>query len=184
MNRRGITNNRRSIRLKGYDYSQQGQYFITVCIKNKREMFGNIENDEMKLNDAGVMIQSEWLNLTTRFENISLDYFVVMPNHFHAILEIGSETSQNKRLGEMVGAFESITTVNYIRGIKNNKWKSFDGKLWQRNYWEHVIRDENEYLKIAQYIIDNPSRWNIDELNENNVKGLHVNSHINDNIII
>ena len=68
----------------------------------------------------------------------------------------------------MVGAFESITTVKYIRGVKNKNWRRFDGKLWQRNYWEHIIRDEHEYQRISEYIINNPMKWNMDKLNNGN----------------
>ena len=176
---------RRSIRLKGYDYSQEGLYFITMCVQNRECLFGEIDNDEMILNDAGKMVENEWLKLPNRFQNIQLHEYVVMPNHFHAILEIVGATlvvaqnetvAQNnigqpqgiaptgKTVGNMIGAFQSIVTVEYIRGVKQNNYKPFDGKLWQRNYWEHIIRNENDYQRIAQYIINNPENWNNDKL--------------------
>jgi REP element-mobilizing transposase RayT len=214
---------RRSIRLKGYDYSQAGLYFITICVKNRECLFGNIveaslvdvqnTDAQINLNDAGKMVEEEWLKLPQRFNNIKLHKYIVMPNHFHAILEITAtqnkmennvgvslvdtqndvdtrndvdtqndvdtrnddltQTGQpqgiaptNKTVGDMVGAFESITTVEYIRGVKQNGWQPFDGKLWQRNYWEHIIRNENEYNRISQYIINNPSKWENDKLND------------------
>ncbi len=83
-----LIHNRKSIRLKGYDYSQAGLYFITICVQDRELLFGKIETDEMILNDAGKMIQTEWEKLPQRFSNIELDEFIVMPNHFHAILEI------------------------------------------------------------------------------------------------
>ena len=83
---------RRSIRLKGYDYSQAGLYFITICVKNRACLLGNIANGTMILNDAGKMVETEWLNLKTRFPNIELHEYVVMPNHFHGILEIVGAT--------------------------------------------------------------------------------------------
>jgi REP element-mobilizing transposase RayT len=178
---------RRSIRLKGYDYSQAGLYFITICVKNRECLFGNIADGEMILNDAGQMVESEWLKLPERFKNIQLHEYIVMPNHFHAILEIVGATlvvaqkntvAQNndkgqpqgiaptgKTVGDMVGAFESITTVEYIRGVKNKNWKTFDGKLWQRNYWEHIICNEKSYQTISDYIINNPLKWNDDKFN-------------------
>ena len=166
---------RRSIRLKGYDYSQAGLYFVTICAKNRECLFGNITNNIMILNEAGKMIKNEWMKLPKRFQNIQLHEFIVMPNHFHAILEIAGETlvvapnnvvaPKSSTLGDMVGAFESITTVEYIRGVKNNNWPPFDGKLWQRNYWEHIIRNYNEYSRIAHYIINNPTKWKNDLLN-------------------
>ena len=143
----------------------------------------------MVLNDAGQMVENEWLKLPERFTNIKLHEYVVMPNHFHGILQIvgatlvvaqndviaNSENGQpqgiaptGKTIGGMVGAFESITTVEYIRGVKQNGWIPFDKRIWQRNYWEHIIRNENEYNRIAQYIIDNPIKWENDKLNGGN----------------
>lgn len=183
---------RRSIRLKGYDYSQAGLYFVTICIKNRECLFGEIANGQMILNDPGKMVEIEWIKLPKRFKNIELHEYIVMPNHFHAILEIRRDNprgypiegqpqgiaptiapttipteTKNKTLGDIIGAFESITTVEYIRGVKNNNWQPFDGKLWQRNYWEHIIRNEQEYYRISQYIINNPSKWNDDKFNPN-----------------
>jgi len=184
---------RRSIRLKGYDYSKAGLYFITINTQNRACLFGTIENGEMILNEAGMMVENEWLKLLERFQNIALHEYVVMPNHFHAILEIVGATlvvaqplvvtqphmvAQNengqpqgiaptgKTVGDMVGAFESITTVEYIRGVKTNNWQIFDKKLWQRNYHEHIIRNEQSYIKISEYIINNPANWDNDSLNK------------------
>lgn len=209
--------NRRSIRLKGYDYSQAGLYFVTICVKNRECLFGDISDGKMILNDAGKMIETEWLKLPQRFKNIELHEYTIMPNHFHAILQIvgatlvvaqnemdaqnemeiqnetvaqndtdtsnktvaqnnnhpkgqpqgiaPTKTTIKKTLGDMVGAFESITTVEYIRGVKQNGWQLFDGKLWQRNYHEHIIRNEQSYQNISQYIIDNPLKWNEDKFN-------------------
>jgi len=164
---------RRSIRLKGYDYAQSGFYFITTVVKSRTCLFGKIEDGKMILNPAGDMIAEEWLKLKSRFLNIELHESVVMPNHFHGILEIlplqltdleeSAEKTDNKTLGEMIGAFESITTVEYIRGVKTKNWTRFEWKLWQRNYWEHIIRSERSFWKIANYIIDNPKNWEDDK---------------------
>lgn len=183
---------RKSIRLKGYDYSQAGLYFITICVQDRECLFGKIVDSEMILNDAGQMVENEWLKIQERFINVRLHEYVVMPNHFHAIMEIvgatlvvaqndntvsdeHSHTSEKgqpqgiaptkpKTVGDMVGAFQSIVTVEYIRGVKNLGWKPFNGKLWQRNYWEHIIRDEQSYERIAEYIISNPNNWVDDKL--------------------
>lgn len=159
---------RRSIRLKGYDYSQAGLYFITICCNRKGNPlwlpFGKIENKEMILNDAGKMIETEWVALITRFQNIELHEYIVMPNHFHGILQIVGETAgATKTIGDMMGAFKSITTVEYIRGVKTLGWQRFDGKLWQRNYYENIIRDEQAYQNISNYVINNPAKWNEDK---------------------
>lgn len=84
--------NRKSIRLKGYDYSQAGLYFVTICTQNRAHLFGNIKNGEMILNDAGKMVETEWMKLTDRYKNIQLHEYVVMPNHFHAIFQIVGAT--------------------------------------------------------------------------------------------
>jgi putative transposase len=189
---------RKSNRLKGYDYSQAGLYFITICVQNRQCLFGNIENNEMILNDAGKMIEREWLNLKNRFPDIELHEYITMPNHFHGILEIVGATlvvaqndetnnvvTQNnvvthnndgdnikgqpqgiaptKTICDMMDAFKSIITVEYIRGVKNLGWQPFDGKLWQRNYYEHIIRNEQSYQTISNYIINNPAKWQEDK---------------------
>ena len=186
---------RRSIRLKGYDYSQAGLYFITICIQDRECFFGNIVNGEMILNDAGKMADNEWGKIPDRFINVQLHEHIVMPNHFHAIMEIvgatlvvapdgttvapGNEIVCNengqpqgvaptnpKTVGDIVGAFQSIVTVEYIRGVKQLDWPPFNGKLWQRNYWEHIIRDEQSYHRISNYIINNPKNWKGDKFHE------------------
>lgn len=170
--------NRRSIRLKGYDYSKQGLYFITVCSQDRICYFGQIKNHDMKMNDSGIMVQNEWMKLKTRFPNIDLHEFVVMPNHFHGIIEITAGASAGASvgaslvdapatkttLGDIMDAFKSITTVEYIRGVKNHGWQRFNKKLWQRNYWENIIRNNGSYERIANYIINNPEKWNDDSL--------------------
>lgn len=188
--------NRHSIRLKGYDYSNEGLYFITICVKNRKLLFGDIINGIIILNDAGKMVDNEWKNIPNRFSNVKLHQYVVMPNHFHAILEIvvGANlvVAQNpeiantgfynnsiipitpnrattrvapttKTVGDIVGAFQSLVTVKYIHGIKNNGWETFIGKLWQRNYYEHIIRDDQSYQRIVEYINNNIINWKQDK---------------------
>ncbi len=198
---------RRSIRLKRYDYSQAGLYFITICVQDRACLFGKITDGQMICNDAGTMVENEWLKLPERFTNITLHEYIVMPNHFHAILEIVGaplvgtpvrvslvdtqnnhnaqydddqnemdtqkgqpkgiaptvDIQKNKTVGDMVGAFQSIVTVEYIRGVKNMGWTPFNGKLLQRNYYEHIIRNEQSYLTISNYIINNPAKWEGDK---------------------
>jgi REP element-mobilizing transposase RayT len=193
---------RRSIRLKGYDYSKEGLYFLTFCCQN-REYFSTVGASlvgaqpsylsiQTELNDAGKMIEAEWLSLQDRFPNIRLHEFVVMPNHFHGILEIvevtlvvarkhqvvkkedsdienghprGDAPTKNKTIADIVDVFKSITTVKYIHGVKTKGWKRFSEKLWQRDYYEHIIRNETALNNIANYIIDNPRKWNEDRFN-------------------
>lgn len=148
--------NRQSLRLKHYNYSQQGLYFITICTHNKLCLLGTIDDDKMHPNAAGIMLETCWYDLLTRFDSINLREFVVMPNHFHGIIEI---TSADASLGGIIGAFKSITTNRYIKGVKESNWSTFDYKLWQRNYYEHVIRNEISHLQITEYIKYNPAKW-------------------------
>ena len=148
---------RRSIRLPEHDYSQPGGYFVTIVTQDRECLFGDVVNRKMVLNNAGKMIQRIWNELPTRFSNIQLDEHIVMPNHFHGIVIIMKKS--DKSLGDMIGAFKSITTHEYILGVRNNGWQQFNKKLWQRNYWEHIIRDEKDLNRIREYIINNPLNW-------------------------
>jgi REP element-mobilizing transposase RayT len=181
--------NRHSIRLKGYDYTKSGFYFITICTQHRKHLFGEIQNGKMFLNNAGTAIQNVWDEIPQFYNGINIDAFQIMPNHIHGIIHIvgtvgtvgaGPCACPNNvqpsgqpqgvapmtlTLFDVVGRFKSITTKKYIDGVNQNNWQRFDGKLWQRNYWEHIIRNENEYLRISQYIIDNPIKWDHDKLN-------------------
>jgi REP element-mobilizing transposase RayT len=105
------------------------------------------------------MLEEQWQVLENRFDGLKLHDFVVMPNHFHGIIELEKTSTI---LGDVVGAFKSLPTVEYIRGVKNKGWLPFDKKFWQRNYYEHIIRNENAYLQIVEYIQTNPLRWEND----------------------
>jgi len=179
---------RRSIRLKGYDYSQAGAYFITLCTQDRACLFGKVVNGEMRLNDAGRMVLAEWNRLPERFPHLVLDAFVVMPNHVHGILVItdpaptagatlgatvGATVGATlvvaptaPTVGNIIGAFKSRVTVEYIRGVKTSGWPPFRGRLWQRNYYEHIIRNERALNAIRQYIMENPRRWHMDREKE------------------
>jgi len=171
---------RRSIRLKGYDYSQAGAYFITLCTQDRACLFGKVVNGEMRLNDAGRMVLAEWNRLPERFPQVVLDAFVVMPNHVHGILVItdpaptvGATVGATlvvaptaPTVGNIIGAFKSRVTVEYIRGVKTSGWPPFRGRLWQRNYYEHIIRNERALNAIRQYIMENPRRWHRDREKE------------------
>jgi len=195
---------RRSIRVKGYDYAQDGAYFVTVCAQDRRCLFGDVVSEKMKLNEAGRMVCDHWVNLNNRFPNIEIDEFIVMPNHFHGILIVGAglvsarsefsimanrvggnsmadadlrmrnantradtrpaPTGVNAGLGEIICAFKSLTTNDYIRNVKCGKFPKFEKSIWQRNYWEHIIRDDDDLNRVREYIINNPLNWELDEL--------------------
>jgi len=220
---------RRSIRLKGYDYSQKGRYFVTICVQNRECLFGRISNRKMVLNDAGKMVEKWVHELENKFPDIICGEFIVMPNHFHIIIintgkintilgtdlrvcphditgehigetgeyigetgehlgetgeyigelgehlgELGEHLGEHGEhlgeLGEHIGSplhkivqwFKTMSTNEYIRGVKTLGWQRFNGKLWQRNYWERIIRDDQSFANISNYIIRNPEKWNAD----------------------
>ena len=176
---------RRSIRLKGYDYSKAWAYFVTICTQNRESLFGDIVDEEIRLNDAGHMVRDVWHKIPEHFPHADIDEFIVMPNHVHGIIVIvgaplvGADSfgtvnpdAENRAgtrpaptLGDVVGVFKSITTHQYTDGVRQKNWPPFNGKFWQRNYYEHIIRGEEEMDRIRRYITDNPAKWADDENN-------------------
>jgi len=163
---------RRSIRLRDYDYAHGGAYFVTICTNEQRCLFGDIHEGEMRLNAPGTMVANALEQLNQRFPEVKIDAYTVMPNHIHGIIwlvgaplvgaldpAIGSTTRVVTILGAVVGAFKSITIDEYIHGVKMLEWVPFSGRLWQRNYYEHVIRNEKSLNAIREYIQENPLRW-------------------------
>jgi REP element-mobilizing transposase RayT len=162
---------RRSIRLQSYDYTQAGAYFLTISVQNNAAHFGTIRDEAMELNSAGEMIADWWLRLPSKFPSLSLDTFVVMPNHFHGIITlqgattIAAEESGSKpavSLGQVVQWFKTMTTNAYIRAVHTQGWAPFERRLWQRNYYEHIIRDDADLARIRAYIANNPQQWQAD----------------------
>ena len=161
---------RRSIRLKGYDYSNAGAYFITICTWQRECLFGVIDDDKMQLTNSGKIIDSIWTTLPEHYPNITVDLHVVMPNHFHGIINIiPSETTPKEQgvinhaptIGEIIRGFKARCT-HRINQIQSNR----GGYLWQRNYFERVIRNEQELATIRTYIDNNPTQWNTDKYNQ------------------
>jgi len=158
---------RRSIRLKGYDYSRAGAYFVTICIQERECLFGEVIDGEMHLNDAGRMIEC-WLGeLTKKFPSVVLDDSIVMPNHLHGIIFLKSitQTPDRPTLGDTMDWFKTMTTNEYIRKVRHSGWRGFPGRLWQRDFHDHIIRDEEELKSIREYIRQNPVRWAWDREN-------------------
>ena len=170
---------RKSIRLPEYDYSAEGFYFITICTQEKRCVFGKIVDKEMKLNEAGEMIKRWYNKIPEKFHDIQYLEYIITPNHFHCILRnVGADpcvcpnasTNPNDILGEHMGSplqriiqwFKTMTTNEYIKHVKNNNWPPFNKRFWQRNYYEHIIRNQRSYEMIADYILNNPCVWEKD----------------------
>ncbi len=166
-----------------------------MCVQNRECLFGHITDDDMCLNDGGRMAGRWWLEIKNKFDVVEIDAFTVMPNHFHGIIMIEGATIapiQNNivgaalcgrpgftdgqphrvapTLGTIMDWFKTMTTNEYIRHVKQNDWQPFPGKLWQRNYYERVIRNEEELNRIREYIMYNPALWAEDEDNPVNMK--------------
>jgi REP element-mobilizing transposase RayT len=185
---------RQSIRLKGYDYSQSGAYFVTICSWQRECLFGKIANGEMILNEYGEIIMKCWDTIPSYFMNVRCDEFVVMPNHIHGVIFInncrgevsspfseivlhnsksktalqkGGETPPLRKitLGQIVACFkyQNVKQINQIRNTPGMP-------VWQRNYYEHIIRDEKELQTIREYIVNNPMQWELDNENPQNRK--------------
>lgn len=219
---------RKSIRLKGYDYSQDGLYFVTICCENRICRFGNIKDGVMHLNEYGEIAYTQWVKLAERFNNYELDVFQIMPNHMHGIIVLnnpttaiivdadndiknaaagaplagapnddenharaalavalsgadsikgagadsikgtgaspartGGNSGNAGNLGDIVGAYKSIVANECLKIYKSNNERM--GKLWQRNYYEIIIRNEKSYARISEYIINNPAKWDADK---------------------
>ena len=151
---------RKNIRLQGYDYSQAGYYFITICVKDRQEILGTIDVGQglcsCRLSDAGDVAYKELYNLETRYKNMSVDKYVIMPNHIHTIIKIErrEQSPRPTTVIDMICAYKSITTKYY------NKILGISGKtLWQERFHDHIIRDKEDYQRIYRYIEENPAKW-------------------------
>lgn len=196
---------RRSIRLREYDYSANGAYFVTICTQARECLFGDISAGEMHLNEAGRMVETWWQKLPTKFFAVSVDTHITMPNHFHGIIRIvgapprgcppliltskpgqphgdcpydslkpgrphwveknGHPHGGAPTLGDVMDWFKTMTTNMYINGVKQSGWMPFPGRLWQRNYYERIIRNDEEWAATREYIMYNPIKWAEDDEN-------------------
>ena len=198
------THRRRTIRLKGYDYSQAGMYFVTICCQNRQCLFGEIENGEMILNEYGQIVCEELVKSAEIRNEIEIHEYIVMPNHIHVIIEITVGANGIRPYGNIpdgnicpienvpVGNIHTVddifngniingdkgechsplrspskTVGAFVRGFKSSVTKRIGYPVWQRNYWEHIIRNDNAYQTIANYIINNPQKWENDKFYTN-----------------
>jgi REP element-mobilizing transposase RayT len=185
---------RRSIRLKEYDYTSPGWYYVTICTHQQAVLFGDINNGRIVLSSIGKMAREYWLQIPNHFKFVELDEFVIMPNHIHGIIIIndrpgnGDDNNGNGRgvrsnapananvnpqnyfsqisapsgtLGVIVRSYKSSVT----RWCRKNKFEYFQ---WQRNYYEHIIRNEQELYQIRKYIRNNPAKWELDNEHPDN----------------
>ena len=177
---------RRSIRLRGYDYTQAGAYFVTICTQDRPALFGGIDGGALRLNDAGHMVERWWDELNRKFPSVVTDAFVVMPDHVHGIIVIAAPgeginagdaggdsgaggyvnpplrddivDTNGVSLSTIIQWFKIMTTTEYIRHVKQSGWMPFNRRVWQRNYYERIIRDQRQLEATRRYIASNPAR--------------------------
>ena len=205
---------RRSIRLQGYDYSQEGLYFITICCQDRAHLFGEIVDGKMILNDAGLQAKKSWQDIPNHFPNAVLHEYIIMPNHIHGIIEFvganqyspnnnspnngspnqtfsdnGNDVENNDKAKdlELVNGTKNFSPLpnatwrspsktigSVIRGFKIGvtKWMRNNTtvvNVWQRNYYDHIIRNEQDYERISEYIKNNPILWKEDRFYDNGI---------------
>jgi putative transposase len=173
-----VRKRRRSIRLRGFDYSQAGNYFITICTSERKRILGTVHDHKVVLSPAGEAVRTAWFDLPQRFPSIEPRELVVMPNHVHAILGLthpiravarGAASSARTAgkaafaypvLGKLIRAFKSLSAiqVNSVLGRSGHA-------VWQRNYYERIIRSAREYDQARRYILENPIHWDRDPEN-------------------
>jgi putative transposase len=171
---------RRSIRLPDHNYSHAGAYYITVCTQDRDCLFGNVVNGQMQLNEEGRIVQTVWNGLPHFYENIELDAFMIMPNHLHGVILLhagvgaihesplqskpatSTHAADRRRmlLSKIIGRFKMVS-AKQINDLRQSRGRT----LWQRNYYEHIIRDDESLNRIRQYIVDNPAQWEFDREN-------------------
>lgn len=184
-----LRHHRRSIRLKGYDYASAGAYFVTMCVHGRECVLGEVVEGEMRLNDFGLAANACWHGLPRHFCNVAVDALIIMPNHIHGIVvlvegalgkgeafavqepgisgPLPANASPLRPIGTQPGSLGAI--IQNFKSIAARKINALRGtpglQVWQRNYYEHIVRDERELNAIRQYIADNPLKWALDRDN-------------------
>ena len=150
---------RKTIRLHNYDYSSNGAYFVTICTQDRTRRFW--DSDRPELNRSGEMVLAWAKDLPRHFPGVNLDSYAVMPNHVHLVLFFEDTIAA---LPTVIGWFKTMSTNAYIRGVKDGVFPPFSKRLWQRSYYEHVIRNRNDLTEIRRYVAENPLKWQLDKL--------------------
>ncbi len=168
-------------RLREYDYSQAGWYFITICTQNRECLFGEVKYGEMVLNKFGKIVENQWLGLEKHFDCIHLDEWIIMPNHLHGIIEllknnnVGNAQVGNAQVRSLQDDRTKMLLSKIIHGFKAavtkeiNKIQNDLHFQWQKSFYDHIIRDERDLNRIRKYIIENPIKWEFDQRNIENL---------------
>ena len=164
-------------RLKDYNYSTNGYYFVNVCSKDRQNIFGEyidnpvgtalaaVRNNKtnIQLSILGQIINEQWIDIPNQYDNVQLDQYIIMPNHIHGILIINKRTGASPvpTLSSIIGSFKSKTSLKYLQYIKNNNL-NISGQIWQRSFYDHIIRTDRSLNAIREYITNNPQNWEND----------------------
>lgn len=155
---------RKSTRLKEYDYSQFGYYFITICMKNRKEFFSKIENSIVVLSEFGKIIDEVLINIPSYY-NVEIDCYIIMPDHIHLIIILDKdESKKNYSLSDVMGKFKSFSCKKIREVLEND-----DKFEWQKSFYDRIIRNEKDLYQIRKYIQENPLRWDIEKDNPENL---------------
>jgi len=181
---------RRAMRLTGYDYTQPGAYFVTICVQHRKCLFGTITDQEMQLNEIGQIVIDCWNHIPQHFPSVELYEYVVMPNHMHGIIAWGIPKPEDPRPPTTVGARSPRPSNNNPNRINetpapslgkiiayfkcqstkriNQRYNTSGTRLWQKNYHDHIIRNDPDLQRVREYIQINPMKWELDQLHPDN----------------
>lgn len=152
---------RKRLRLKHFDYNSNGAYFITICTQGRKTLFSPVGADSI----SARMLKKSFEEIIGKYKAVSAPIYVVMPNHFHAIITISREDMESSpTVSQIVQEFKRYSTIEYIKLVKSGLASPFDRQVWQRSFFDHVIRNQNDYDEIYKYIYENPLSWQYDKL--------------------
>ena len=161
MDKEKVLPKRKPTRLKNFDYSTTGAYFITICTKDRKTLFAPVGADSI----SARMVERTFLETMERYSVVDCPIYVVMPNHFHAIITMSrADMESAPTVSEIVQSFKRYSTVEYTKMVKEGILPPFDKQVWQRSFYDHVVRNRDDYNAIYKYIYENPMRWYYDEL--------------------
>jgi REP element-mobilizing transposase RayT len=155
---------RNSVRYPGYDYAQAVVVFVTVCTSGRQTLFGVVIDQAVSLSPAGELVHDTWQRVPERFPGVLLDAWIVMPDHLHGILVMGADPDMPfspDTTGDIIRWFKSTTVAGYRKDVVEGGWTPYDRHLWQRGYYDHVVRNDTDLDRVRRYIAANPARWSM-----------------------
>ncbi len=160
---------RNTLRYPGFDYGSPGAVFVTICTANRQRLFGEVRQDTMHLNDPGEAVLRCWQRLPDRFPDLALDGVILMPDHLHGIVLLGTDPGSKPKghlLGDAIRSFKSATRRAWSSGVRDRGWQPYDGELWQRGFYDTILNPERPIDRVREYIIANPARWHARVMDE------------------